>query len=59
MKTAMNIIKEFMDMKPGLNFLQNVNRIACALETIATHLHNVTETLNAIKMNVKESFLGS
>jgi hypothetical protein len=30
-----NIIKEFMDMKPGTNFLRNVGRIADALERLA------------------------
>lgn len=54
MKTAINIIKEFMDMKPGLNFLRNVHRIACALETIVTHLNGIAESLSALEMNVKE-----
>ncbi len=33
-----NIIKEFTDMKPGANFLQNIARIAGALDRIAATL---------------------
>ena len=33
-----NIIKEFMDMKPGAKFLENVGRVANALERIADHM---------------------
>lgn len=40
-----NIIREFMDMKPGAGFLRNIERIARALELIAAHLITISNTL--------------
>ena len=34
----MNVIKEFMDMKPGQRFLHDVGRIATALEKLEQHV---------------------
>jgi len=38
-----NVIKEFMDMKPGARFLENIGRIATALERIADYLGEVRD----------------
>lgn len=38
-----NVIKEFMNMKPGAKFLENVSRIANALERIAGSIDEVRD----------------
>lgn len=42
---SINIIREFMDMKQGVGFLRNIERIARALELIAAHLITISNIL--------------